>query len=77
MKNKENPFKNLVAGAKPQAVTTPTQSSKKGVVKPIEKTFLLSLPEHKIMALKKLAVDKKTNVRNLINIAIDKEYFNI
>lgn len=75
MSEKHNPFKNLVAGAKPKSSTTPTQTSKSGIVKPIEKTFLLSLPEHKLIELKKLAADRKTNVRNLINIAIEKEYF--
>lgn len=54
---------------------TPLQENKRGIVKPIEKTFLLSLQEEKLLALKRLALDKKTSVRNLINMAIDKEYF--
>lgn len=54
---------------------TPLQENKNGIVKPIEKTFLLSLQEEKLLALKRLALDKKTSVRNLINMAIDKEYF--
>lgn len=54
---------------------TPLQENKNGVIKPIEKTFLLSLPENKLHQLKQLALDKKTSVRNLINMAIDKEYF--
>lgn len=56
--------------------TTPLQENKNGVIKPAEKTFLLSLPENKLHQLKQLALDKKTSVRNLINTAIDKEYFN-
>lgn len=54
---------------------TPLQENKNGIVKPIEKTFLLSLQEEKLLALKRLALDKKTSVRSLINMAIDKEYF--
>ena len=54
---------------------TPLQENKNGVIKPIEKTFLLSLPENELHQLKQLALDKKTSVRNLINQAIDKEYF--
>ena len=53
----------------------PLQENKNGVIKPTEKTFLLSLPENKLHQLKQLALDKKTSVRNLINTAIDKEYF--
>ena len=55
--------------------TTPLQENKNGVIKPTKKTFLLSLPENKLHQLKQLALDKKTSVRTLINIAIDKEYF--
>ena len=47
--------------------TTPLQENKNGV---------LSLPENKLHQLKQLALDKKKSVRNLINTAIDKEYFN-
>lgn len=54
---------------------TPLQENKNGIVKPIEKTFLLSLQEEKLLALKRLALDKKTSVRSLINTAINKEYF--
>ncbi|WP_373784512.1 hypothetical protein [Kaistella sp.] len=54
---------------------TPLQEIKKGVVKPIEKTFLLSLKEEKLTVLKQMALDKKTSVRSLINKCIDEMYF--
>lgn len=54
---------------------TPLQEVKKGVVKPIEKTFLLSLKEEKLTTLKQMALDKKTSVRSLINKSIDEMYF--
>ncbi|KNB61904.1 hypothetical protein AC804_07440 [Chryseobacterium sp. Hurlbut01] len=59
-----------------QKATTPIQENKNGIIKPIEKTFLLSLPETKLQQLKQMALDKKTTVRNLINSAIDEKYFN-
>ncbi len=54
---------------------TPLQENKNGIVKPIEKTFLLSLQEEKLLALKRLALDKKISVRQLINEAIEEKYF--
>ncbi|MDO5616783.1 MAG: hypothetical protein Q4G16_11365 [Cruoricaptor ignavus] len=54
---------------------TPMQEIKKGIVKPVEKTFLLSIQEDKLIALKRLALDKKTSVRQLINYAIEEKYF--
>lgn len=54
---------------------TPIQEKKNGVIKPIEKTFLLSIPEERLFTLKRLALDKKTSVRQLINSAIEEMYF--
>lgn len=54
---------------------TPLQEVKKGVVKPVEKTFLLSLKEEKLTILKQMALDKKTSVRSLINKSIDEMFF--
>lgn len=54
---------------------TPKQENKNGIIKPVEKTFLLSLQEEKLITLKRLALDKKTSVRQLINDAIEEKYF--
>lgn len=54
---------------------TPIQENKNGIVKPVEKTFLLSLPENELTALKQMALDEKTTVRALINSAIQDKYF--
>lgn len=58
-----------------QKATTPIQENKNGIIKPVEKTFLLSLSETKLQQLKQVALDKKTTVRSLINSAIDEKYF--
>lgn len=76
MKNKDNPTSNLLGKVLSQKATTPIQENKNGIIKPIEKTFLLSLPETKLQQLKQMALDQKTTVRNLINSAIDEKYFN-
>lgn len=61
--------------SKENILKTPLQEDNKGVVKPIEKTFLLSLAENKLTALKQMALDQKTTVRALINASIDQTYF--
>jgi hypothetical protein len=76
MKKKDNSTSNLLGKILSQKATTPIQENKNGIIKPIEKTFLLSLPETKLQQLKQMALNKKTTVRNLINSAIDEKYFN-
>ncbi|WP_454058926.1 hypothetical protein [Elizabethkingia ursingii] len=56
-------------------VITPVQEEKSGVVKPITKGTYIYIEEHKLQALKKLAIDKKTTLKTLINDAIDEKYF--
>lgn len=75
MVKKDNSTNNLLGKILSQKATTPIQENKNGIIKPIEKTFLLSLPETKLLQLKQMALDKKTTVRNLINSAIDEKYF--
>jgi hypothetical protein len=75
MKNKDNPTTNLLGKVLSQKAITPIQENKKGIIKPIEKTFLLSLPDTKLQQLKQMALDQKTTVRNLINTAINEKYF--
>lgn len=75
MKNKDNSTSNLLGKVLSQKVVTPIQENKNGIIKPIEKTFLLSLPETKLQQLKQMALDQKTTVRNLINSAVDEKYF--
>ena len=75
MTKKDNSTSNLLGKILSQKATTPIQENKNGIIKPIEKTFLLSLPETKLQQLKQMALDKKTTVRNLINSAIDEKYF--
>lgn len=72
---KDNSTSNLLGKILSQKATTPIQENKNGIIKPIEKTFLLSLPETKLQQLKQMALDKKTTVRNLINSAIEDKYF--
>lgn len=76
MSKKNTSANNLLDKVLSQKVTTPIQENKNGIIKPIEKTFLLSLPETKLQQLKQIALDKKTTVRNLISSAIDEKYFN-
>lgn len=75
MKKKENSTSNLLDKILSQKDKTPIQENKNGIIKPIEKTFLLSLSEMKLQQLKQMALDKKTTVRNLINSAIEEKYF--
>jgi hypothetical protein len=76
MSKKNNSTSDLLGKVLSQKATTPIQENKNGIIKPVEKTFLLSLPETKLQQLKQIALDKKTTVRNLINSAIDEKYFN-
>lgn len=76
MTKKDNSTSNLLGKILSQKAKTPIQENKNGIIKQIEKTFLLSLPETKLQQLKQMALDKKTTVRNLINSAIDEKYFN-
>lgn len=73
--SKKTSTSDLLGKVLSQKATTPIQENKNGVIKPVEKTFLLSLPEAKLQQLKQIALDKKTTVRNLINSAIDDKYF--
>ncbi len=75
MENKDNPTTNLLGKVLSQKAITPIQENKNGIIKPIEKTFLLSLPDTKLQQLKQMALDQKTTVRNLINTAINEKYF--
>ena len=75
MSKKNNSTTDLLGKVLSQKATTPIQENKNGVIKPIEKTFLLSLHETKLQQLKQIALDKKTTLRNLINSAIDEKYF--
>lgn len=56
-------------------VLTPIQKEESGVVKPVIKGTYIYIEEHKLQALKKLAIDKKTTLKNLINEAINEKYF--
>ena len=71
--NKMGDFAKTIS--KESVLKSPVQENIKGVVKPVEKTFLLSLQEHKLTALKQKALDQKTTVRALINSAIDQKFF--
>lgn len=73
--SKKTSTSDLLGKVLSQKATTPIQENKNGVIKPVEKTFLLSLPETKLQQLKQIALDKKTTVRNLISSAIDEKYF--
>lgn len=75
MKQKDNLTTNLLNKVLSQKAVIPIQENKNGIIKPIEKTFLLSLPETKLQQLKQKALDQKTTVRNLINLAINEKYF--
>ena len=61
--------------SKESVLKSPLQENTNGIIKPVEKTFLLSLQEHKLTALKQKALDQKTTVRGLINSAIDEKFF--
>lgn len=76
MSKKNNSTSDLLGKVLSQKAPTPIQENKNGIIKPVEKTFLLSLPEKKLQQLKQIALDKKTTVRNLINSAINEKYFN-
>lgn len=58
-----------------EPVNTPLQEVKSGVVKPLTKGTYIYIEEHKLVALKKMAAEKRTTLKELINTAIDKEYF--
>lgn len=70
---KENVF-DLIEKAK-SPVKTPIQEEKLGVVKPVEKGTYIYIEEYKLQKLKKLAIDKKTTLKNLINEALEEKYF--
>ncbi len=59
MENKDNPTTNLLGKVLSQKAITPIQENKNGIIKPIEKTFLLSLPDTKLQQLKQMALDQK------------------
>ena len=71
--NKMGDFAKTIS--KENGLKSPIQEDTKGIIKPVEKTFLLSLQEHKLTALKQKALDQKTTVRALINSAIDEKFF--
>ena len=58
-----------------EPVNTPLQEVKSGMVKPLTKGTYIYIEEHKLVALKKMAAEKRTTLKELINTAIDKEYF--
>ena len=71
--NKMGDFAKTIS--KENVLKSPVQEDGNGISKPVEKTFLLSLQEHKLTALKQKALDEKTTVRALINSAIDEKFF--
>ena len=71
--NKMRDFAKTIS--KENGLKSPIQENTKGIIKPVEKTFLLSLQEHKLTALKQKALDQKTTVRALINSAIEEKFF--
>ena len=71
--NKMGDFAKTIS--KENILKSPVQEDKNGIIKPVEKTFLLSLQEHKLTALKQKALDQKTTVRALINSAIEEKFF--
>lgn len=73
-KNNNTSLFELINKAK-QPVNTPLQEEKSGVIKPITKGTYLYIEEHKLIELKKLAAERKTSLKELINTAIDKMYF--
>ena len=71
--NKMGDFAKTIS--KENILKSPVQENTNGIIKPVEKTFLLSLQEHKLTALKQKALDQKTTVRALINSVIDEKFF--
>ena len=71
--NKMGDFEKTIS--KENILKSPVQENTNGIIKPVEKTFLLSLQEHKLTALKQKALDQKTTVRALINSAIEEKFF--
>jgi hypothetical protein len=71
--NKMGDFAKTIS--KENVLKSPIQENIKGIIKPVEKTFLLSLHENKLTSLKQKALDQKTTVRGLINSAIDEKFF--
>lgn len=64
----------LIDSAK-KPLNIPMQEEKSGVIKPVTKGTFIYIEEHKLVALKKLAAERRTSLKELINSAIDKEYF--
>lgn len=71
--NKMGDFAKTIS--KENVLKSPVQENVNGIIKPVEKTFLLSLQEHKLTALKQKALDQKITVRALINSAIEEKFF--
>lgn len=69
----KNAFKKLLKKAK--ETKTPIQKEKSGVIKPVEKSYYLSMEEEKLIQLKKMAAEQRTSIKALINNAIDEMYF--
>ncbi|SDE78235.1 hypothetical protein [Riemerella columbipharyngis] len=72
-KTTENMFE-LINKAK-NSTQTPMQNEKNGVVKPVTKGTFIYIEEHKLIELKKMAAERKTTLKELINAAIDEMYF--
>lgn len=72
-KNTENMFE-LINKAK-NTLQTPMQDEKSGVIKPVTKGTYIYIEEHKLIELKKMAAERKTTLKELINSAIDEMYF--
>lgn len=51
------------------------QKQKLGVIKPVKKSYYLSMEEEKLIQLKKMAAEQRTSIKALINNAIDEMYF--
>ena len=71
--NKMGDFAKTIS--KENILKSPVQENTNGIIKKVKKTFLLSLQEHKLTALKQKALDQKTTVRALINSVIDEKFF--
>ena len=74
MKKNNTSLFELIDKAK-QPFNPPLQEESNGTVRPVTKGTFIYIEEHKLITLKKLAADRRTSLKELINTAIDKEYF--
>ncbi len=72
---KKQDFSALIGKAKENKVTTPIQKVVPVKDKKDEKLFSLYIDTEKLKRLKILSAEKNKSLKDLINEAIDKEYF--